>query len=245
MKINRDSGAGLTTSGDLSLASFTGPASLTTSLINLSVVSDGVYSVETNAISSRLKKFDTNLLSMPVIPAVYQLIYANGAGDDDLSVPSALLTDATAFYFADTGNNRIIKRDINNNAFVSKNVLFGAPSILRNHPTAGWMYVADRVLNDVSILDSSLNPKGNFADAHNAADLIYGSGGSPNLYISDNINNRIVVLDSSGNQLFTFGTTGGGLGQLIEPWGLTIVGNDLYIVEHGGGRIHRFRSGGW
>jgi len=245
VKYDRNTTAGLTTSGDLTLSALTGAASMTNSLSNLFVAGDGVYSLETDVAGwNRLQKFDFSLISNPAAtPLIY--FYSNGSADGSLTEPSAVYTDASSIYIADKSNGRIVRHDINNNNYVSKNIFFGTPSTIRAHPTPGWIFVGDRALNRVTILDSSLNSQGSFGNATNVADIAYGSEAFPKVYISDDINDRIIVLDTSGKELFTFGATGGGLGQFDAPWGLTIVGKDLYIVENGSGRIHRLRGGGW
>lgn len=246
VKFNRNNGAGLTTSGDLAYASSTVAADLTDSLINLHVAPDAVYSLETNfnlADSSRIRKYNFDLLPH-VTPMEYT--YATGNGDNELSRPHALLTDVLAIYICDTGNARIMKRDIQNNNFGSQNTTdFSTPISLRRHPTAGLMVVGDMSSWRGTIVNSFLNFEQRFENASNPADIVYGAGASPKIYITDNTNGRIIVLDNAGNLLYTFGATGGGFGQFDEPWGMAIVGNDLYIVERGNNRIHRLRGSGW
>lgn len=243
MKFARDNGPGLTTSGDLLFASAT--SAVTSSLINLHVEGDTVYSLETDvdmANTSRIQVFNLDLLVKP--PAAYSYQFGNGVAS--LSRPTALLTDNLAIYIADSGNGKIVKYDINNNNYGSANTAdFTVPFALRKHPTLELMVASDLGSQKGTVINSSLNFEQRFDNASNAADIAYGSGGSPNIYISDNTNNRIIVLDAAGNLLFTFGTPGGGFGQFNGPWGLTIVANDLYVVEHGGNRIQRFRGGSW
>ncbi|HEY9068628.1 MAG TPA: hypothetical protein VIV61_00100 [Candidatus Ozemobacteraceae bacterium] len=245
VKLLRDVSDAPSLSGDLTVVKNTAAGILTTSLVNLHVTGDSVFSLENHLGpgTNRVQKFDFNLVSAPATPLVYT--YPLGAADDQLNNPYALVTDNVAIYISDSGNNRVIKYDIANNNYVSKNDWdFVTPRVLRRHPVSG-LVVSDAASDDASILNTALNYQSSFRNATNAADIAFGAGASPNIYISDRVNNKIIVLDASGNLLYTFGLPGASLGRFAGPWGLAIISNDLYVVENGNDVIHRFRGAGW
>ena len=76
-------------------------------------------------------------------------------------------------------------------------------------------------------------------------DLVFREG---RLVLSDTGNNRVLVLGESGAIDQTLGQKGDGEGQFVEPVGLAVAGDTLYVADVGNGRIqvfgpdYRFRS---
>lgn len=76
----------------------------------------------------------------------------------------------------------------------------------------------------------------------NIADVAVDLSG--NIYGSDYRGGRILVFSRTGKLLRTFAQPGSRIGELSYPIGLKIVGDKLYVVEHGNNRIQIFRLDG-
>ena len=60
------------------------------------------------------------------------------------------------------------------------------------------------------------------------------------VFASNYTSNCIQVFDSDGSQKLQFGTKGSGDGQFKSPFGLTIVGEVLYVVDYSNDRVQKF-----
>ena len=63
---------------------------------------------------------------------------------------------------------------------------------------------------------------------------------SGDVFASNYSNGYIQVFNSDGSQKLQFGTQGSGDGQFNSPFGLTIVGEVLYVVDNGNNRVQKF-----
>jgi DNA-binding beta-propeller fold protein YncE len=62
-----------------------------------------------------------------------------------------------------------------------------------------------------------------------------------NIYVADRLNDRIQIFDDAGNYLRGFGSSGTGIGEFDNPFGLALddVGN-IYVSEIGNNRVQVF-----
>jgi tripartite motif-containing protein 71 len=64
------------------------------------------------------------------------------------------------------------------------------------------------------------------------------------VYVADRYNGRIFKFDREGRQVAAWGSYGSGPGQLAEPYGITVAGNEVFVAEQGNERIQVFDLNG-
>jgi hypothetical protein len=244
----RDNSGGAATNGDfteIATETWNDPASYTHDVFDIAYSGTVLFSIGQNGvIDHRIQTWNTATLHSGTLTYTK----THGGLDDNLSSPLGISADNTYFYISDSGNNRVKKFQRSNGAFVA------ASSVAVNNPIglhfldATNVYVAENGQNRVRKLDDALNIDTWISDATTNAHYSV-TGPSGNTYVTDPTIGapKIYVLDSNGNLIYSFGKNGANLqqGEFQEPWGITIIGNDLYITDKTRNAIHRFRSPGW
>ncbi|MGM0599011.1 MAG: Ig-like domain-containing protein [Candidatus Rifleibacteriota bacterium] len=237
---------GLTTDGDLTeIATETAVASHTHNFIDLSVDGTTLVSLGNNAGADyRIQSWNTgDLGSLGVIDYPYD----HGTGDEEFDNPLGLNIDANAIYISDSGNNMVKKIDRDNGEFYSDNESVTTPVGI-NYVDSTNIFVAEQANNRLLKLNSSLNTVvWNSGTVNNAHYIVQGPSG--NLYITDPTagDPKVHVVAPDGTLLYSFGNVGTTphMGEFTEPWGITIMEDDLYIVDKSGNCIHRLRFTDW
>lgn len=67
---------------------------------------------------------------------------------------------------------------------------------------------------------------------------------SGNIWITDCYQSKVKKYDSAGNYLSTLGKHGNQQGEFNQPTGITISGNEIYVVDHLNGRVQVFNKAG-
>ncbi len=71
-------------------------------------------------------------------------------------------------------------------------------------------------------------------------------GSDGRVYVVDSDHDRIRVLSAAGEHLLTFGRTGAGASDLLEPQGVAVSASSVYVVDAGNMRIQQFDlAGAW
>lgn len=157
---------------------------------------------------------NTNSLNMPISGATA------GSGQNEFSSPRGIRLNKgndniDYMYIADSGNSRIVKRDLNLNyksQWASANdateITFcdGSGSDIGAGANRRWMFVSSPSNNTVLVYDKDV------------------SGTTP---------------------IMTIGGSGADLGRFNNPTGIYVIGDYLYVCETGGNRIHKILTGGW
>ena len=182
------------------------------------------------------------------IPAVTAFEGGQGKGRGQLNGPRGIAVDAAGnFYIADTGNARVEKFSPDGNylATVGFSGVGGGelqqPNGIAVDP-AGNIYVADA--SSQRLL--TFNPDGTPGKQLSASELKYFGARSvvtgPNklLYVLDQGNSRVAVVDPASDRVFEWGKYGTGDGEFVEPTGLEIGDNRVYVADTGNNRIQTF-----
>ena len=230
-KLERDTGVA---SGVLNglLASYTDPASLSASLIDVACDGSVILSLET---SGRIRRFSPGDLASA----------GNDLNPAGLVTPRGIAYGANVIYIADTSNLKAIHPL---NGSVLNTIAFGAnpPQGIGFAATmSNYIYGTDATANVLKRYDTGFNLDLTFPGT-GATTAQRVALGAQMVLVSGGAANQIHVFSYSGNKLFSFGSAGAGLGQFSTPAGMTMIGNsDLYIVDSGNSRITRIRHGLW
>ncbi|EKD81421.1 MAG: hypothetical protein ACD_39C01818G0001, partial [uncultured bacterium] len=237
LKVVRTSG-GLTTDGDLNGAAMdtVNPSPFTCGLVDLSYYSGQLYTLEKNAPVSLKKVNPADFLVTETI--TYPI------GSDNLSAPEGMVRSAGLFFVADTSVGVVRRIDSSIGAFFSESAQVTTPFKLKLDSSNTYLYVTDQAAGKLYKYSSDLNPMGQqwVVNATSATDLVLTA---THILVSDAVNGKIYVhRQSDCGFVYEFGSTAAN--NLQNPFGLAIIGNDLYIVERTNpGRITRIRSHGW
>lgn len=69
-------------------------------------------------------------------------------------------------------------------------------------------------------------------------------GENGRLYVADSGNNRIQVFDADGDFSHSWGTSGSGIGEFSEPWGMAVDDEFVYVADTWNHRIQKFTLDG-
>jgi len=145
----------------------------------------------------------------------------------------------------DTGNIRVLDFNEKTNEFYSKEPIMSLPVGLALD-SQRRLYVSDANRNVVTVFDPERKPllqigKGEFK----RPTFLAVNSRLGRLYVSDVKKNMVLVFDLKGNKLFSFGTPGGGDGELFGPQGIAIDENDnVFVAEQFNARVQVFDADG-
>ncbi len=238
LKLNRAT-AGLTTSGDLTFASATLVASCSHPFVDVAMSGGLLYSLGANGLGSIIQNWETGNMNSQNISYLYS--------PAELDVPLGISLDSSAIYVSDTNNDKVKKLDINNGAFFSQSQSVSRPIGVK-HIDSNTLFVAEESANRLAKFKSDLNSVAtwNSQTVNGPAHFAY-SGGTGNLYVTDPSLKKVHVVASSGALLYSFGVNGSmhHQGQFLSPYGIVIVGNDIYVTDQSANSIVRFRTNSW
>ncbi|PKL38753.1 MAG: hypothetical protein CVV41_22050 [Candidatus Riflebacteria bacterium HGW-Riflebacteria-1] len=238
IKVVRTNDGGLTTDGDINGAALdtVSPSPFSSGLTDLSYYSGQLYTLEKNAPVS-LKRI--NPADFLVIEAITYPVGAN-----NLNLPEGVVRGAGVFYVSDTSVGVVRRIDSSNGFFFSESVQVTTPFKLKLNSSGTYLYVTDQAAGKLYKYSSDLNPMSQqwVTNATSATDIVLTD---TYILVSDVVNSKIYVhRQSDGGYVYEFGSTAAN--NLQNPFGLAVLGNDLYIVERTNpGRITRIRSHGW
>jgi len=216
------------------VASWTGISSAHT----ISVDSDGTLLVADTG-NHRIVRFSQS-------GGVLQVIGQYGSADGQLNVPHDVCVDVDgSILVADTGNNRIV-RFSKQGAFVSSFGQYGSGVADFNSPQGiavsrnGRIFVADCINGRLKIF----TPSGIVcAQSPSMGTLLRGVriDSVGNAHVTEMDNRRITVWSSEGMFAFTYGSSGTGDYQFLEPRTVSISASGLiYVVDKSAGAIKVF-----
>ncbi|EKD82170.1 MAG: hypothetical protein ACD_39C01448G0001 [uncultured bacterium] len=155
-----------------------------------------------------------------------------------------MVRGAGTFCVADTSASLVRRIDSSMGAFFSESAAITSPFKLKLDSGGTYLYITDQAAGKLYKYSSDLNPLAQqwVINATSATDIVLTPA---NILVSDAINGKIYVhRQSDGGFVYEFGSTAAN--NLQNPYGMAIVGNDLYVVERTNpGRITRIRSQGW
>ncbi len=238
LKLNRIT-TGLTTSGDLTFASATLVASCTHPFVDVAISGGLLYSLGSDNWGAIIQNWETNNMHSQSVQYWY--------GTVDLNEPLGISLDSTAIYVSDTRNGKVKKLDLSNGNFYSESQAVSWPIGIK-YIDSNTLFVAENSLNRVLKFKSNLNNVAtwNSDNVFMPAHFAY-SGTSGNLYVTDPSGKQIHAIASSGAWLYSFGVNGSTphQGQFLSPYGIVLVGNDIYVTDQTGNSIVRFRASSW
>ncbi len=156
--------------------------------------------------------------------------------------PARLAVDADdQVYVADPINGRIVVRGADGRVVHQQNDL-GFPNSVAVD-SQGRIYVGDRNAGAVTVYTPGWQPllvlgqgDGEFQLPGDIA--IHATSG--NVYVTDTDAHMVKVYDANGRPLRSFGGEGVGDGQLINPSGIFVAGDNVLVADHGNKRLQRF-----
>lgn len=173
---------------------------------------------------------------------------ATGEKPDSFMRPRGVAADAAGnFYVADTGNHRVQKFTADGNFILSLGTR-GKDIGQLESPNG----IAIDNKNNVYVVDAAnqmllrFGPDGKFQDQWKGDDLgFYGPrdvsiAPDGRVYIVDQGRSRIVVFDPTEEVFTSFGSPGKEEGQFMEPMGITIGDDLVFVTESGNRRIQVF-----
>ena len=179
---------------------------------------------------------------------VESMLGKEGQGTTEFIWPVAVIQDDKEnFYVSEYGgDNRVQKFSVDGKFLKqwggngTEPGKFQRPSGMVWHD--GKIYTADAFNNRIQVFTDEgefVGMLGGETDApslHYPYDITRSVGGD--FYIVEYGANRVTKLNSEGRLLGRFGTTGGGDGQFLTPWGLTIDSKDrVWVADTGNRRI--------
>lgn len=246
LKLTRKT-TGLTEAGDIyDIASQTSTASYTHEFIDLAISGSVIYSLGSAApVDYRIQLWETNNMHLQAV----NFTKAHGSASDQFVNPRGISIDTNAIYIADYGNDRVKKLDRNTGAFYSQSQAVSGPVGIK-YVNSTSLFVAENTADRVLRFESDLNNVAtwNSSTANNASYFAVSATG--NIYVTDPTpgNPKVHVIAPSGALLYSFGKNGttANTGEFNRPYGVVIVGTDIYVVDNAApAGVVRFRSGGW
>jgi sugar lactone lactonase YvrE len=156
--------------------------------------------------------------------------------------PARLAVDVdNQVYVADPVNGRIVVRGVDGRVVHEQKDL-GFPNSVAVD-SQGRIYVGDRNAGAVTVYTPSWQPlwllgrgDGEFLLPGDIA--IHTASG--NVYVTDTDAHMVKVYDATGRPLRSFGAEGVGNGQMINPTGIFVAGDEVLVADHGNKRLQRF-----
>lgn len=211
-------------------------------------------------VASQIWQYGTVTDSFDFITDPYQegkvdLLPTFTLSDLNLNGPKGIaVAPDNTIYIADTGNNRIIHLDADNQLLTSWGIEGSGPGEF-NQP---WGIAVDQD-GDVYVTDTwnhrvqKFSADGEFITTWGtyglteAPDTFWGPRGiavdnEGNILVTDTGNKRVVVFTNEGEVIQEFGTTGYQLGEFDEPVGLAIspIDNTLFVADTWNQRIQAY-----
>jgi len=181
------------------------------------------------------------------------IICADNLGSQPLNRPQGLALDNQGnIYIADTGNNRVVRCDIQGN-FIKEVGGFGWGEGQFNQPTALTLdyglnlFVVDSQNKRVSRYDKNLNfisviqpePASDFRGLGLLHGIAVNSAGE--IFLSDTENDWLVKLNNLSQFESNFGGFTAGLGAVLNPGGIALdQGGKIYVADSGKRRVAVF-----
>ncbi len=166
-----------------------------------------------------------------------------GNGYGQFAGPRGIAVDAKGnFYVSDTDNGRI-QVFSPDGAFIST---FGAGLLEQPNgiviDVAGNIYVADAAKRQIMGFTAEGKP---FKEITNPESTFFGPRGlaiGPNglLYLVDQGNSRIVAIDPESDKTFTWGQKGSENGEFLEPTGIEVAEDRVYVTDNLNNRVQVF-----
>lgn len=201
--------------------------------------------------NNRVQKFNS--------AGTYQSQFGSaGSGNGQFNNPDRIYIDASDnIYITDKGNHRVqvfnssgsFLRKFGTNGSSNGNLL--SPVGVAKNPRTGHVYVVNTGNHRTEVFYEF--------NANNAKYVSrWGSSGSSStirqfsspegidtdsnghMWIADTGNNRLARISSRGRLNTYYGSSGSGDGQFSSPSSVKIYGNELYVVDRGNNRIHKF-----
>ena len=233
------SGANTSADGVGVLASFSGPAGITTDGVNLYVCDAGGNKIRKVLIASGL------VTTIAGTGAPGATDGTGSAGTATFDQPSGITTDGTNLYVTDYNNHAIRKVVIATGdvTTIRTAVAFSGPNGITTDGTK--LYLADQLANTISAVDIAGGAVSPIAGSASFNSPVGMTTDGTNLYVADYGDNTIRrVVISSGAMTTIAGTPGlpgevGGSGSttatFTNPYGITTDGVYLYVTDYTGG----------
>ena len=165
--------------------------------------------------------------------------------------PEAIATDISENLYVGNGNNKIVKKAINDPYFTNwgnnSDFIF-ANGVGLAVDDSGNVYVANSGKNHIDKLTGNGTLSAIWGKPGRGAGQFSSPSGitidsSGSIYVADTGNNRIQKLDKNGTFITTIGSTGSADGQLLYPSGVAVDSSDnLYVADRGNNRIQVFAT---
>jgi len=184
---------------------------------------------------------------------VESLLGKEGQGTTEFIWPVAVIQDPSEnFYVSEYGGDNRIQKFSVDGKFIKQwggngtdPGKFQRPSGMVWHD--GKIYTADAFNNRIQVFTDDGDYIGMLGGDTNAASLHYPyditRSKAGDFYVVEYGANRVTKLSGDGKLLGRFGSTGGGEGQFLTPWGLTIDSRDrIWVADTGNRRVVELRQ---
>ncbi len=156
--------------------------------------------------------------------------------------PARLAVDADdQVYVADPVNGRVVVRGVDGRVVHQQKGL-GFPNSVAVDGQ-GRIYVGDRNAGAVTVYTPGWQPLWGLGQGDGEF-LLPGDiaihAASGNVYVTDTDAHTVKVYDANGRPSRSFGGEGVGNGQLINPTGIFVAGDEVLVADHGNKRLQRF-----
>jgi RHS repeat-associated protein len=187
-------------------------------------------------------------------PAYSSSFGSYGKEIGQLLKPTATALDASGnVWVTDESNHRVDKYSASG-AFLAaygkegtENGQFKEPKGIAFNQSTGNFYVSDTANNRVQEFNSEgkwLATFGITGEGKLSRPELLSVDSSGHVWVNDAGNNRVVKFSASGAYETKVGSAGSGNGQLSNPGGQVVVGNNLYVADYGNHRIEEFSTTG-
>ena len=207
----------------------------------------------TDTFNQRVEKFTT---AGAFVTQWGQRLESNPA-PGSLDYPRGVAVDPGSHnvWVADTEANLVKSFDPNGNQLKSLNGGPGTPFFQPQGPLAfgGKVYVPDsgnlKLRSLANWGGSLLTTACGTSEVAGPGDLLFGCTGAAhdslgNIYVASPADSHVYKFDPNFNLLATFGTLGGGAGQLRDPYAVAIMGSRLYVDDLANNRVAIFSTAG-